>query len=347
MHVQDKLILDYVREKASFLVLTFDLDGNILTGNRYAKELLGKEVEGLTLKDIVVDFTGNMKLSDFQGDPGRVHLLNVGTVGGLPQTFYFRFFHADSQILAIGEVNSIELETLQKELVTVNNELGNLSRELQKKNAEQKKDAEQIESLLGEKELLLQEVHHRIKNNMLTTMGLLALHADTMSDSSAASALLDASSRLQSMMVLYDKLYRSSDFRKISTREYLTALAKEIMSNLSSRAPVEVETEIEDLVLDAKQLSSIGMILNELLTNAMKHAFQNREAGKISINLSTKESLATLTVGDDGIGIPPSIDLATATGFGFQVIRMLTEQLDGTIELERRNGSRFILEFSI
>lgn len=347
MNAQDELILDYIREKASFLVLTFDLDGNILAGNRYAKELLGKEVEGLTLKDIVVDFTGNMKLSDFQGDPGRVHLLNVGTAGGLPQTFYFRFFQTDSKILGIGEVNSIELEALQKELVTVNSELGNLSRELQKKNAEQKKDAEQIESLLAEKELLLREVHHRIKNNMLTTMGLLSLHADMMSDPSAASALLDASSRIQSMMVLYDKLYRSSDFRKISAKEYLTSLAKEIMANLSSRASVEVETEIEDFILDAKHLSSVGMILNELLTNAMKHAFQNRETGKIVVNLSAKDSHATLIVEDDGVGIPPSIDLATATGFGFQVIRMLTDQLDGTMRLESRNGSQFVLEFEI
>ncbi|MCX5814687.1 MAG: ATP-binding protein [Proteobacteria bacterium] len=471
-----ELIMEYVQTDASFLVLVLDTEGHILNTNRYTRELVGEDIQQQTLNDILVDFTGTAKLSGLLDEPGRVHLLNVRTAGGLPQTFYFRFFHAGTEILAIGEVNSLELEALRKGLVTANNELSNLGRELQKKSAEQNRAGEklqdaleyveniveslreplvvlnsdlkiltanrsfydtfkvtpeetignfiydlgnrqwdipklrvlfeeilphdtvfngyevehdfldigrkiillnarqifrenigsyiillamediterklaenQIKSLLAEKELLLREVHHRIKNNMNVITSLLSLQADMLKDPSAIAALEDSGSRVRSMMmILYDKLYRSADFREISAKEYLTSLIDEIAINFPNRDMVTIEKQIDDIILDAKILSPAGIILNELLTNAMKHAFIGRENGKISVSLSFKDNHATLMIQDNGVGIPESIDITASTGFGMQLVGILTEQLEGSMTIEREKGTKFILEFEI
>ncbi|MCX5814129.1 MAG: ATP-binding protein [Proteobacteria bacterium] len=470
-----ELIMEYVQTEASFMVFLLDSEGHILNTNRYTRELVGKDLQQQTLNDIIVDFTGTVKLSGLIEEPGRVHLLNVRTAGGLPQTFYFRFFRAGSEILAIGEVNSLELETLRKGLINANNELSNLGRELQKKSAEQKRAGEklqdaleyvenilenmrepllvlssdlkiltanhsfydtfkttpeetignfiydlgnrqwdipklripfeeilphdtmfngyevehdfldigrkiillntrqvfqenigsyiilltmeditdrklaedQIKALLTEKELLLREVHHRIKNNMNVVVSLLSLQANLLQDPSAISALDDSQNRVRSMMVLYDKLYRSADFRELSAKEYLTSLIDEIVANFPNHEPVAVEKHIDDFILDAKTLSPIGMILNELLTNAMKYAFIGRDNRVIGVSLSIKDNHATLIVQDNGIGIPEPIDMATTTGFGMQLVNILAEQLEGTIRIERQNGTTFVLEFNV
>ena len=130
------LFSQYVQEEAALLVFTLDSDGLILNANHYAERLVGENLLQQKLGDIIVDFTGTVKLPDILDEPDRVHLINVKTAGGLPQTFYFRFLRAGSEVLAVGEINSLELETLRKELVSASNELSNLSRELHKKNAE-------------------------------------------------------------------------------------------------------------------------------------------------------------------------------------------------------------------
>ncbi len=211
-----------------------------------------------------------------------------------------------------------------------------------------KQAEDKVKALLTEKELLLREVHHRVKNNMTTVMGLLSLQSSTLKgNSSAVVALQDARTRVQGMMVLYDKLYRSSNFREISMKEYIASLIDEVIDNFHNRKSVTIERQIDDIILDAKMLSPVGIIMNELLTNAMKYAFKGRENGKIFVSLSFKGNQATLVVQDDGIGIPESIDIATSTGFGMQLIGMLTEQLEGTIRIEREQGAKFVLEFEV
>jgi two-component system, sensor histidine kinase PdtaS len=206
---------------------------------------------------------------------------------------------------------------------------------------------EKIESLLAEKEMLLKEVHHRIKNNMNIIMSLLSLQARTLHDPEAVSSLKDAKSRINSMMLLYDKLYQSSDFREISTKEYLTTLIDEIVGMFPGMECVAVEKHIDDFILGVNTLFPLGIILNEVLTNAMRHAFNGRDKGRIIVSLSLSDRHATLIIEDNGIGIPESIDGATSTGFGFQLIGMLIEQLDGGLRLEQKNGTRCVLEFDI
>ncbi len=204
-----------------------------------------------------------------------------------------------------------------------------------------KQNEERVRSLLSEKEILLQEVHHRLKNNMVTIMSLLSLQSDTVKDPAALAMLEDTKSRIRSMAVLYEKLYRSMDFRAISAREYLPALVKEIIENFANRESVSVTTDIEDITLDARVLSAVGIIINELITNAMKYAFDGRERGMIYVSFLTDGDQAALVVEDNGTGMPEG----AKHGFGMQLVEMLNEQLDGSLRRERGNGTRFIMEF--
>ncbi len=204
---------------------------------------------------------------------------------------------------------------------------------------------EKIGGLLQEKELLLREVHHRIKNNMNTMSSLLSLQADAVKDSATVLALQDARSRMRSMGVLYDKLFLTENLREMSITEYLPTLADEIVKLFPVPTAVKLEKQIDDFVLPVKELTSVGIIVNELLTNIMKHAFVGRAEGKITVFASKTDQRITIGVGDDGVGIPDSFNLEHSTGFGLMVIRALTKQLNGTVQIDRTNGTYFLLEF--
>jgi PAS domain S-box-containing protein len=212
---------------------------------------------------------------------------------------------------------------------------------------ERKLAEDKINSLFAEKELILKEVNHRIKNNMNVIYALLFLKADTMKDPSAIAALEDSASRVQSMMVLYDKLYRSPDFQKISVIDYIPSLVDEIVANFPNSKSVKIEKKIDNFVLHAKQLQPLGIIINEILTNIMKYAFKGRDDGKISVTASVKDGQAVFEIQDNGSGIPESVDFENSTGFGLQLVWMLTKDLHGTIRIERGNGTKIILKFEI
>jgi two-component sensor histidine kinase len=209
--------------------------------------------------------------------------------------------------------------------------------------AEQRKRAEdKIKALLAEKELILKEVHHRIKNNMNVIMSLLAMQADALKNPEAVKSLQDASSRVRSMMVLYDKLYLSDNFK-----QYLSSLVDEIVGLFPNRKIVKVEKQINDFILDAKRLSTLGIIVTELLTNSMKYAFIGKKEGLITVSAQLEDKLATIIIKDNGNGIPEAIDFNNSSGFGMQLVDMLAKQLRGNIRIERQGGAKFILEFEV
>jgi PAS domain S-box-containing protein len=200
--------------------------------------------------------------------------------------------------------------------------------------------------LLQEKEILLKEVHHRIKNNMSTIVSLLHLHADSLSEPSAIAALNDARSRVMSMMIIYDKLYRSADFRNIQVRDYLVNLINEIFSTFPGRKKINIEYVVDDFMLDSKVLFPLGIIINELLTNSMKHAFPGEREGKVNVTVKIDESDSIeASVSDDGVGIPESVDLRRTQSFGLNLIDLLADQIRGSIIVNRIGGTQFIIKF--
>ncbi len=212
---------------------------------------------------------------------------------------------------------------------------------------ERKQAEERIKSLLKEKELLLREVHHRLKNNMLVMMALVTLQSKTLKTPEAVAALADIRGRLQSQYVLYDKLYRKDNLKEMSTTDYIPALVNKIIDTFPDQASIKIETHVDEFLLGVETIFPLGIIINELLTNSMKYAFIGRDEGLIIVSATNKDHRVTLAIEDNGIGLPESIDLKTSCGFGLKLVGMLTSQLRGTIMIEREKGTRFILEFKI
>jgi len=209
---------------------------------------------------------------------------------------------------------------------------------------ERKQAEEIIQKQLTEKEILLQEVHHRIKNNMNSMKGILLLQAGRMNDKTAITAFEDASNRMESMAILYDQLYQSSGFTELSIKTYVSHLADAIISNIPGGSSVKIEKQIDDIILDAKRLQPIGIIINELLTNIMKYAFIDKCKGIITISAILEKGHIIIVVQDNGIGIPSSINLENSTGFGLILVHALAGQIDANILIERKGGTRFVLD---
>jgi PAS domain S-box-containing protein len=204
---------------------------------------------------------------------------------------------------------------------------------------------ERIRGLLAEKETILREVHHRVKNYMSTLSGLLTLQSATVTDSAALGALEDAQSRIQSMMYLYDKLYVSDGSENKSLGRYLPSLVDEIMGNFPKKALVTVDKHVDDFMLGAKTLQLIGMIVNELLTNIMKYAFEDKSTGHVILTARKRENEVILSVSDDGIGLPANVDFKTSKGFGLMLVDTLVHQLGGTVSVERDKGTTVTIKF--
>jgi two-component sensor histidine kinase len=212
----------------------------------------------------------------------------------------------------------------------------------------ERKDHEaRIAKLLQEKEVLVREVQHRVKNNLNTMESLLAIQAEYATVPSAAMVLREAQTRLRSMGLLYDKLYRSESVSSLPVKTYLPALVDEIVAIFPETDQVRAETVTDGLVLPVKTLSTLGILMNELITNAMKHAFKGRKGGRIRVSALRSGTRAVFIVEDDGIGIPEGVDAGSTKGLGLKLVRLLAEQLSAEIRIERGQGSRVVVEFEI
>ncbi|MDA3940610.1 MAG: PAS domain S-box protein [Spirochaetia bacterium] len=212
---------------------------------------------------------------------------------------------------------------------------------------ERKIAEDKIKSLLEEKELILKEVHHRIKNNMNTLIGILSLQADTLDDKLCKEALEDAEGRVGSMMILYDKLYQSDNFSEVSVKEYLPPLVTEVLNNFPNSNVINLNIDVDDFIMGVKEIQTLGIIINELLTNVMKYAFTGRDSGLIKFSLKENKREITLTLQDNGNGLPLGFDINKTKGFGLVLIKMLTQQLDGSFTIENHNGTRSVIKFTL
>lgn len=212
--------------------------------------------------------------------------------------------------------------------------------------SERKQAGDRIKTLLAGKELLLKEVHHRIKNNLATVSSLLTLQAQSASPEAKISfqAVIN---RVTSMAVLYDKLLVSEKYDSISCKNYLEDIIKTLIALFSDEYNVTVETRMDDFNLIPKKLFPLGIIVNEIITNIMKYAFIGRDEGLISISLIQTDNFACLSIQDNGVGLPDNFDLSKATGFGLMLVGMLAEQLGGTFTMGNDSGTKNVLIFEI
>lgn len=206
---------------------------------------------------------------------------------------------------------------------------------------------QKTETLLSEKETLLKEIHHRIKNNIAAISSLLSLQSQSCHSSEAKMALKDTISRVSSMRVLYEKLLIDEKYREAPVRDYIESLINSIIALYPEQAHITVDRRIADFSLSSAKLFPLGIIINELFTNIMKYAFTGREDGRITIVLDYTAKEATLTIQDNGNGLPEGFAMDTATGFGLTLAGMLAEQLQGSFAIVSDNGTKGILKFKL
>ena len=173
------------------------------------------------------------------------------------------------------------------------------------------------------------------------------MHSRSLEIPEAVTALQDAISRIESMGVLYDKMYTTESYEEVSIKEYLPQLINEITLMFPDRQNIKIETQVDDFTLGAQVIFPLGIIVNELLTNAMKYAFTDRKSGLIKISAVLKGTRATIIFEDNGVGIPEFTSDEQRKGFGITLIELLTEQIKGSFKIETNSGTKFVIEFDI
>ena len=212
---------------------------------------------------------------------------------------------------------------------------------------ERKRAEEQIKESLREKEVLLKEIHHRVKNNMQIISSILNLQSRRIKDKEALEMFRDSQNRIRSMSLIHENLYRARDLARIDSVEYVKSLARHLFSIYRvSSAAVKLNMDIGDVFLDINTAIPCGLIINELISNSLKHAFPDGRAGEISVSMRpVKGSEIELVVSDNGIGLPEDLDFRKAETLGLQLVSTLVEQIGGTMELEREGGTTVKIRF--
>jgi PAS domain S-box-containing protein len=214
-------------------------------------------------------------------------------------------------------------------------------------NSLQKEAEARVESLLREKDLILREVHHRVKNNMNSITSLLGIKAEGCKDSCTRAVITEAISQVESMGFMYDRLYRSGLRGEVDLVDYLPGLVGEMLKIFGRGDSIRIGMSIAKARLDAGRLSSLGIIINELITNSVKYAFDGTADPSISVKLDVAGGKLALTYEDNGRGMPPSFASDESEGFGMTLMEGLARQLGGDIRAERSSGARFVLEFPL
>jgi PAS domain S-box-containing protein len=227
-------------------------------------------------------------------------------------------------------------------------ELIETNEQLKQEIAERKHADEQVKASLREKEILLQEIHHRVKNNLQVIISLLRLQSRGIKDRDILTMFQESQDRINSMALVHEKIYYSKDLANIRLRDYVNDLASDLFKsyNLSS-GNIEFKMEIEDIPIGIDTSIPCGLIINELLSNSLKHAFPENRKGEIKIEIrSANESEIEMAYSDNGIGLPKSFDFRESTGFGFRMIVDLVEyKLMGNIKLIQDRGTIFQIRF--
>jgi len=212
--------------------------------------------------------------------------------------------------------------------------------------SDRKQKEERIESALREKNILLGEIHHRVKNNLQVIDSLLDLQSARISDPTVLAMLRDSQNRVRSMALIHQTLYQSSNFAEVDFSQFLDTLVPVLISSYGvDSGRIGMRLDASAVLLPIDSAIPCGLVVNELMSNALKHAFPDGRQGEISLHLAEDEGAVLLSFVDDGVGIPADLDLDNPSTLGLQLIPLLADQLHGTLEIQRANPTRFVLRF--
>ena len=227
-------------------------------------------------------------------------------------------------------------------------ELTATNRRLMTEISERQRAEDQIKASLQEKDVLLREIHHRVKNNLQVIASLLNLQSRSITDEHVLEPLRESQNRIESMALIHQKLYDSDDLMVVDFAEYSRNLATHLLSSYGVSQVIALRVDSDaGISLAINSAIPCGLIINELVSNSLKYAFSAGQKGEIRIELRRKEDgRVTLTVADNGAGIPDEIDFRNTKSLGLRLVNILSGQLEGTLELERIGGTKFELTFA-
>lgn len=213
---------------------------------------------------------------------------------------------------------------------------------------ERKQGEERIRAALEEKDVLLREVHHRVKNNFLVIISLLSLQAQYSTDRSIEDILYEVQERIRSMALVHQRLYQSESLAKIDFAGYVEEMCHSLLTSFGNPGSrVRVDIEGGGVLLGVDEAVPAGMIVNELVTNSLKYAFPDDAEGRVVVRLENEDGRMAISVQDNGVGLPSEVEVASSRSFGLMLVRLLTEQLRGTLELASGDGAGFTVRFSL
>jgi len=208
-----------------------------------------------------------------------------------------------------------------------------------------KHQMEKLDQSLHEKQTLLSEIHHRVKNNLAIVSSLVELQKDEVTPDLKA-AFSDVQSRIKSIALIHEKLYEKAIFSKVEMADYLRELSELISDTYYSKEKkIEIELRLEDVKVNMTSAVPVGLICNELINNSFKHAFKNCNEGKITIGLKERGGQIEVSVCDSGVGLPDDFSLESSNSLGVTLLRVLTLQIDGELKVIDTSGSKFVLQF--
>jgi two-component sensor histidine kinase len=224
-------------------------------------------------------------------------------------------------------------------------ELANLS--LQKEIVERKLAEKKIAATLREKEVLLREIYHRVKNNLQMVSSLLSLQSNELEDEEARSSFKESQDRIRSMAMVHERLYGSGSLASIAFTEYIPSLTAYLFRSYSvGQDRVRLVTDVDDISVGIDTAIPCGLIINELLSNSLKYAFPGGRSGEVHIDLKRAgDSEFLLVIGDNGVGLPDGLDLKSTETLGMRLVVSLVRQLQGEMEIDSSNGTRFDIRF--
>lgn len=270
-------------------------------------------------------------------------------------------YDGEGRLIAIEGIarDVTERKQMESEILSLNRELeqrvAERTEKLRKANvllreevAQRKKAEEDLKKRLDERTVLLRELYHRVKNNMQVIISLMNLQLRKIEDPAVRHLMEETRNRVRAMALVHEMLYKSENLSEINLARYIPLLASQVFSSLENKSQkVRKIVEAEDIMVTLDKAIAVGLILNELITNSLMHAFPEGRAGTLGIRVQKKDHTVAIRVSDDGTGIPQDVNWREPSTLGLRIVMSLVGQLKGTIDLDRRQGTAFSIEFGI
>ncbi len=300
-----------------------DLKGNILFSNDALAHIFGyaskEDIKGIKIQTRYK----NLKNRDF--------IIKILKEKGILKEYEVEFLKKTGETMNILLSATLDGETISGMIIDV---------------TENKKAEEQIKHSLHEKEMLLKEIHHRVKNNLMVISSLLSLQSRYIKDEASKNIFKESQNRARSMALIHELLYKSTDLKRINFGNYIRTIANELCRMyMTDQSTIKLNLDVDEVMVDINTAIPLGLIVNELVSNSMKHAFPDERSGAIDIIFKSDNGNYCLVVSDNGVGFSKEKDFKDTETLGLRIVNSLTEQIDGTIRLDKINGAKFTIKF--